>query len=51
MNELNRTYYTGKSALKYFVCFEGPLFIYNDIKNGQASLQKEKKIQKEFPLK
>ena len=44
-------YYTGKGVVKYFVRFEDPLFINNDIKNGQASLQKKKKNQKEFPLK
>ena len=27
-------YYKGKSAPKYFTCFEGPLSIYNDVKNG-----------------
>ena len=41
-------YYTGKSAPKYFDRFKGPLIIYNDIKNGQVSLQKEEKIQEEF---
>ena len=30
----NLTYYTRKSAPKYFHCFKGPLIIYNDIKNG-----------------
>ena len=41
-------YYTSKSAPKYFVRFKGPLFVYNDIKNGRISLQKEEKIQEEF---
>ena len=43
-------YYTVKSAPKYFVCFKGPLIMYNDIKNGRVSLQKEEKIQEEFRL-
>ena len=37
-------YYTRKSAPNYFVCFKGALIIYNDIKNGQISLQKEEKV-------
>ena len=41
-------YYTCKSAPKYFVHFKGPLIIYNNIKNGRLSLQKEEKIQEEF---
>ena len=41
-------YYSRKSAPKYLVHFEGPLVIYNDIKNGRISLEKEKKIQEEF---
>ena len=31
----------GKSSPKYFICFKGPLKIYNDTKNGRISLQKE----------
>ena len=31
--------YPGKIALKYFMRFKGPLFIYNDIKNGQINLR------------
>ena len=47
----NLTYfYTGKSAPKYFVRFKVPLIIYNDIKNGRVSLQKEEKFQEDFQL-
>ena len=31
-----------------FIRFKGPLLIYNDINNGQISLQKEEKIPEEF---
>ena len=49
LNDFNNfSYYTGKSVPKYFVRFKGPLIMYNDIKNGWISLQKEKKIQEEF---
>ena len=41
-------FYTRKSALKYFVRFKVPLIIYNDIKHGRISLQKEQNIQEEF---
>ena len=41
-------YYTSKNAPKYFFRFKGPLIVYNDIKNGRISLQKEEKIQEEF---
>ena len=41
-------YYSRKSASKYLVHFEGPLVIYNDIKNGRISLQKEETIQEKF---
>ena len=41
-------YYTGKSAPKYFARFKGPLTMHNDIKYGQVSLRKEKKIKKNF---
>ena len=41
-------YYASKSIPKYFFCFKGPLIIYNDIKNGRISLQKEEKVQAEF---
>ena len=45
----NLTYhYTRKSAPKHFVRFKSPFIMYNDIKNGQISLQKEEKIQEEF---
>ena len=40
-------YYTSKSVPKYFIY---PLIIYNDIKSGRISLQKEEKIQEEFRL-
>ena len=47
----NLTYfYTGKIAPKCFVRFKVPLIIYNDIKNGRVSLQKEEKIQEDFQL-
>ena len=47
----NLTYqYKGKSAPKYVICFEGPLTIYNDVKNGRITLRKEEKIQEEFQL-
>ena len=46
-NSLNYSY-TSKNAAKYFVCFKGPLIIYNDIKNGRISLQKVEKIREEF---
>ena len=41
-------HYTGKSPPKFFVCFKGPLIVYNDIKNGRTSLQEEEKIEEEF---
>ena len=41
-------YYTSKNAPKYFVRSKGSLLIYNDINNGQISLQKEEKIPEEF---
>ena len=41
-------YYTGKSAPNFFVCFKGPLIMYDDIKNSQIGLQKEEKTQKEI---
>ena len=41
-------YYKSKCAPKYFVCFKGPLIIYNDVKNGWIILQKEEKIQEEL---
>ena len=41
-------YYTSKNAPKYFVRSKGPLLIYNDINNGQISLQKEEKIPEEL---
>ena len=48
----NLTYhYTGKSAPKYVFRFKGPLIIYNDIKNGRISLQKEKKLQEKLKLR
>ena len=37
-------YYTGESALKYFVHFKGRLITCNDIKNGRISLQKQEKF-------
>ena len=40
----------GKSAPKYFIRCEGPLIIYDDLKNGWISLEKEEKIQEEFQL-
>ena len=44
----NLTYhYKGKSAPKSFIRFKDPLVIYNDIKNAQINLQKEK-IQDDF---
>ena len=42
------SYFTGKSAPKYFLCFKGPLIIYSDIKNSRINLQKEKKFKKNF---
>ena len=39
-------YYTSKNAPKLFVCFKGPFIIYNGIKNGRISLQKEGKLKK-----
>ena len=38
-------YYRSKSAPKYFVRFKGPLIVYNGIKNGRITLQKEEKLQ------
>ena len=35
---------------KYFIHFKSPLIIYNDIKNGRLSLQKEEKNQEQFKL-
>ena len=47
----NLTYrYKDKSAPNYFIHFKGLLIIYNDITNGQKSLQKEEKIQEVFKL-
>ena len=47
----NLTYhYKDKSSPKSFIRFKDPLIIYNDIKNGQMSLQKEENIQEEFQL-
>ena len=43
-------HYKVKRVAKQFICFKGSLTIYNDIKNGQISLQEEKKIQVEFQL-
>ena len=40
----------GKSAPKYFIRCKGPLIIYDDLKNGWISLEKEEKIQEEFQL-
>ena len=37
-----------KNSPKYFIRFKVPLIIYNNIKNGQISLQKEEKVQEEF---
>ena len=44
-------YYKIKSASKYFIRFKDPLIIYNYIKNGRISLQKQEKIQEEFQSK
>ena len=41
-------YYTGKSAPKFVLYSKGLLIIYNDIKNGLVSLQKEEKNQEEL---
>ena len=41
-------YYISKGSPKCFVCFKGPLIIYNNIKNGRKILQKKEKIQEEF---
>ena len=47
----NLTYhYKDKSTPKYFTCFKDPLIIYNDIKNGRMSSQKEENIQEELQL-
>ena len=49
INFNNLTYHNeGKSAPKYFMCFKGPLIIYNDINNGRINLQKEEKFQEDF---
>ena len=37
-------YYTGKSALKYFIRLKGPLIIYNDIKNDHRNKKKSRRI-------
>ena len=42
--------YKDKSAPNSFIHFKGLLIIYNDITNGQISLQKEEKIQEVFKL-
>ena len=45
----NLTYhYKSKNAPKHFIRFRCPLIMYNDIKNGRISLQKEEKIQENF---
>ena len=41
-------YYTGKTAPKYIFRIKGSLIVYNDIKNGQISLQKEEKFKENF---
>ena len=38
-----------KSVSKNYVRLQGPLIIYNDIKNDQISWQKEEQIHEEFP--
>ena len=49
INFNNSTYhYKGKSTPKYFICFKGPLIIYNNLKNGWINLQKEENIAEEF---
>ena len=48
---INLTYYhtsETKISLKYFVYLKCQLIIYNDIKNGRITLQKEEKIQEKF---
>ena len=42
--------YKDKGAPNSFIHFKGLLIIYNDITNGQISLQKEEKIQEVFKL-
>ena len=42
--------YKDKGAPNSFIHFKGLLIIYNDITNGQKSLQKEEKIQEVFKL-
>ena len=48
--DFNNLNYYYKRAPKYFIRFKSPLIIYNDIRNGRTTLQKEEKVQEEFQL-